>query len=83
MCLSAKEKRMTLSDGKVGKTYTVLQVQMKQQNIARRLEALGILEMTRVQVLNTKKGGAFIIKVRGTRLAIGRSIAQGIMVREA
>ena len=37
---------MTLSEGKVGEIYTVLEVQMEQKNIVRRLEALGILEMT-------------------------------------
>ena len=73
---------MTLSEGKVGEIYTVLEVQMEQKNIVRRLEALGILEMTKIQVLNTKRGGAFIIKVRGTRLAVGKRIAQGIIIKE-
>ena len=73
---------MTLSEGKVGEIYNVLEVQMEQKNIVRRLEALGILEMTKIQVLNTKRGGAFIIKVRGTRLAVGKSIAQGIIIKE-
>ena len=73
---------MTLSEGKVGEIYTVLEVQMEQKNIVRRFEALGILEMTKIQVLNTKRGGAFIIKVRGTRLAVGKSIAQGIIIKE-
>ncbi len=73
---------MTLSEGKVGEIYTVLEVQMEQKNIVRRLEALGILEMTKIPVLNTKRGGAFIIKVRGTRLAVGKSIAQGIIIKE-
>ena len=73
---------MTLSEGKVGEIYTVLEVQMEQKIIVRRLEALGILEMTKIQVLNTKRGGAFIIKVRGTRLAVGKSIAQGIIIKE-
>ena len=33
-------------------------------------------------VRNRKKDGALIIRVRGTRLAIGRHISQGIDVEE-
>ena len=50
--------------------------------MTRRLEALGLNEMTKLQIQNSKRGGAFIIKVRGTRLAIGKRIAQGIEVEE-
>lgn len=73
---------MTLYEGKVGSVYEVRGISLKQNSITRRLEALGLNEMTRLQLLNRKRGGAFIIKVRGTRLAIGRCIAQGIEVDE-
>ena len=53
---------------------------MEQFNLNRRLQALGMNERTVVQKLNAKHGGACIIKVRGTRLAIGKHIAQGIEV---
>lgn len=73
---------MTLYEGKIGSTYEVKGIHLQQNSVTRRLEALGLNEMTRLQVLNRKRGGAFIIKVRGTRLAVGRCIAQGIEVDE-
>ena len=53
-----------------------------EEGITRRLQALGLNDGTVVTVLNRKKNGALIIRVRGTRLAIGRHISQGIEVRE-
>ena len=50
--------------------------------LTRRLQALGLNDGTVVTVLNRKKGGALIIRVRGTRLALGRRICQGIEVEE-
>ena len=37
---------------------------------------------TEVHVLNNKKSGSIIMKVRGTRFAIGKRIAEGILVEE-
>ena len=48
----------------------------------RRLEVLGMLEGTRITVVNRKKKGAMIVKIRGTRFAVGRSIAECIEVKE-
>ena len=71
---------MKLSDGVMGKTYLVVQVA---ERITRRLEALGINEGIPVLVMNRKKNGTVIIKVRGTWLALGTKIASGIEVKEA
>jgi ferrous iron transport protein A len=73
---------MTLYDGKVDGRYIVEEVNVK-ENITRRLEALGINEGTTIEVLNRKKKGAMVIKVRGTRLALGKSIVDDIIVKEA
>lgn len=73
---------MTLCDGKVGKTYTIQEITIEEQNIVRRLEALGVNDLTDITILNKKKSSAFIIMVRGTRLAIGRHIAEGITIKE-
>lgn len=70
---------MTLLDTQKGKWYQVKGI-IERENVQRRLEALGILEGTRVQVLNQKKSGSTIIRVRGTRWALGRDIAGGIQV---
>ena len=73
---------MKLHEGDIGKTYIVYSIMVK-DTITRRLEALGVNEMTPVTLLNKKGSGTVIIKVRGTRLALGRKISEGIEVKEA
>lgn len=73
---------MKLHEGEIGKTYIVYSV-MVDDTITRRLEALGVNEMTPVTLMNKKGSGTVIIKVRGTRLALGRRISAGIEIREA
>lgn len=72
---------MNLLDTEKGCWYRVLDIAEK-ENVQRRLEALGILSGTRVQILNQKKNGSTIIRVRGTRWALGRDIAGGILVED-
>lgn len=73
---------MKLQEGEIGKTYMVQSI-LVDDIIARRLEALGVNEQTPVIIMNKKGSGTLIIKVRGTRLALGRKIADGIEVKEA
>jgi ferrous iron transport protein A len=73
---------MKLYEGEIGKTYIVYSVIVK-AGITRRLEALGVTELTPVTLMNKKGSGTVIIKVRGTRLALGRKISEGIEIREA
>lgn len=73
---------MKLYEGKIGHSYEVLAVTIDEA-VTRRLEALGVNENTRISVLNRKQSGSMIIKVRGTRLALGRKITGGIEVKEA
>lgn len=70
---------MTLYEGTMNEEYQLTGMYMNEE-ILRRLEALGMNDGTRVTVLNRKKHGAMIIKVRGTRLALGRKLAQQIEV---
>lgn len=72
---------MKLNEGAVGQTYIVQSVQVD-DTITRRLEALGVNELTPVTVLNKKGSGSVIIKVRGTRLAFGKRISEGIEIKE-
>ena len=72
---------MRLIEGQMGQSYIVESMELPLQT-GRRLEALGMTEGTSVDVLNRKKKGALIIKVRGTRFAIGKSIAAHITIRE-
>lgn len=70
---------MTLDNGAVGGTYTVEKIDLPDQ-VEHRLEALGMTLGTKVSVLGSKDRGTLILKVRGTRFAIGRGITARIEV---
>ena len=70
---------MTLFEGMKDREYEV-QGLFVEEKITRRLQALGLNDGTRLRVLNRKKNGAMIIAVRGTRLAMGKHISDGIEV---
>lgn len=72
---------MSLLDGKIGNFYRVEDLQLERA-VGGRLEALGLTIGTVIKVLNNKRSGSVIFKVRGTRLAIGKEIAAAILVRE-
>lgn len=80
MTETGMRKIMKIAEGTVREEYIVTDIQME-ENIMRRLEALGINSGTRLKLMNRKKNGTVIIKVRGTRWAVGRDIAEGIEVR--
>ena len=63
-----------LNECEIGGRYVVAGVQVD-EGITRRLEALGVNEGTPVNILNKKGSGSVIIKVRGTRLALGRRLS--------
>ena len=70
---------MTLDKSTVGGTYTVEKIDLPDQ-VEHRLEALGMTLGTKVSVLGRKDRGTLILKVRGTRFAIGRGITGRIEV---
>ena len=72
---------MTLREGTIGNKYQVKEIQLEDK-VKRRLQMLGMTKGTGVQVLNNKKSGSIIMKVRGTRFAIRKRIAEGILVEE-
>ena len=71
---------MPLSEGKVGGCYEVLEIILPIQ-MEKRLEALGMTRGTRISVLNCKGHGILIVRIRGTRFALGRNITKNITVR--
>ena len=72
---------MKLKDGSIGRGYIVEKVMLELETECR-LEALGLLPGTRIMILNKKSHGAMIIFIRGARFAIGRGIADKIIVGE-
>ena len=72
---------MNVSQAQKGRTYLVKKVNLE-GNIERRLEMLSMTDQVKLMVLNKKNQGAVIIKVRGTRFAIGKEIADAIEIEE-
>lgn len=72
---------MQLNEGEMGKRYEVQDMHLALET-ERRMEALGMTRGTVVTVMNKKRRGAVIIKVRGTRFALGRNIVDNIQVKE-
>ena len=72
---------MTLYEAKKDGKYTIEGLSVE-PSITRRLQALGLNDGTRIQVLNRKRHGALIVKVRGTRLALGKHISSNIEIQE-
>lgn len=74
------EAELKLNDGAVNGFYRVVAIENLELSIERRLEAIGLTSGTNITILNKKKKGALIVKVRGTRFAVGYHIAQGIEI---
>ncbi len=70
---------MYLSEGIINNSYIVKNIYLDEA-AKRRLEVLGMVGGTPLEILTRKKNAAMIVKVRGTRFAIGREFAQGIEV---
>jgi ferrous iron transport protein A len=75
------EEYMTLNLAVIGGVYLIEDMKLPQKT-EKRLEALGMTHGTKIQVINTKDRGTMIVKVRGTRFAIGRDISANIDVTE-
>lgn len=72
---------MTLYEAIKDKEYTIEGLYVDEAH-TRRLQALGLNDGTRIKVLHRKRKGALIIKVRGTRLALGRRLSSNIEIKE-
>ena len=72
---------MTLKQGKNQLTYRVESLDIELA-LERRLEALGLTEGSLITILNNDKKGSLTARVRGTRFALGRRIADHITVTE-
>ncbi|HIY19439.1 MAG TPA: ferrous iron transport protein A [Candidatus Blautia avistercoris] len=73
---------MRLSEGEIGGRYQVQSIQLPVP-MEKHLEALGMTRGTTVSVLNSKNQGVLIVKVRGTRFAMGKNITKNIEVKTA
>ena len=72
---------MKLREAQTEKTYTVTGMSLP-VDMEHRLQALGLTCGSRILVMNRKRHGAMIVKIRGTRFAVGRMLAENIEVGE-
>ncbi len=73
---------MYLSEAGKGKTYLVKRIDLPFET-QRRLEALGMTDNASISVLNRKGKGILIVRLRGTRFALGYNITKNIQIEEA
>ena len=73
---------MLLKDIGVGQSCVVEHMELPFQ-IQRRLEALGMTRQAEISVVNRKGKGILIVKLRGSRFALGYQVARHITVRAA
>lgn len=73
---------MTLKNARIGGRYMVNSIELDTVTV-RRLGALGLTKGTGIKLLNRNHGGSVIIMVRGSRLAIGKKIAESIEMEES
>ncbi len=65
----------------IGETCRVEKINLPFQ-IERRLQALGMIRDTTISVLNRKGKGIMIIKLRGSRFALGYQMTKNIEVKK-
>ena len=72
---------MVLSDAKTGQNYKIEKIELDLK-VRRRLQVLGMTQGTKISILNKKVSGPMIIKVRGTRFAVGKRFCDGIFLED-
>ncbi len=73
---------MFLKDVNTGQNCIIEDIDLPFQ-MEQRLQALGMTKDTEISVLNRKGKGIMIIKLRGTRLALGYNMTKNIAVKKA
>ena len=82
MLILREVRLMLLKDAQIGDICIVENINLPFQ-MERRLESLGMTTETPVSIVNRKGRGILIIKLRGTRFALGYNITKNIEVRRA
>ena len=78
----ANNKIFTLADVLPGRKYRIIKIDGGCK-LNCRLCALGLNPNEVIYVFSKSRGGPLCIKIKGTKFAIGRGMAQKIIVREA
>ena len=70
---------MKLKEGKKGQTYTVKTINAE-ESLERRLRMLGLTDGSFISILGKKRCGSMVVKIRGTRFALGSAVSSAIEV---
>jgi ferrous iron transport protein A len=71
---------MPLVMARAGEVVTVVGVRGG-WGLQRRLADMGLTPNVRIRLINSQVAGPVVIELRGSRLALGRGVAQKIMVK--
>lgn len=71
---------MPLAIARPGETVTVIGVRAG-RGLLRRLADMGLTPGIQIRVINSQMPGPVLIDLRGSRVALGRGVAQKVMVR--
>ena len=74
-----EKEAMPLSMVAVGRKVRLVSIDAG-QGLRSRLAAMGLVKNTEISVVNNSHPGPFVINVKGTKVMLGRGMAQKIMV---
>lgn len=72
-------KDMPLAMARPGELVTVIGVRAG-WGLQRRLADMGLIPGTQIRVINSQMSGPVLIELRGSRVGLGRGVAQKVMV---
>lgn len=81
MDILANKKIITLAQAKKGRQYMILEIKGG-RGINSHLNAIGVIPCEIVTVINKSAGGPMTISAKGIRIALGRGMAQKILINE-
>lgn len=70
---------MLLSEGIKGDSFIIISIE-SEFKIKKRLQDMGLTQGVKVKIMSFYSNNAFILNVRGSRVVIGRDIAEKIIV---
>ena len=78
--VSLKEKAMKLNELKESENGEVLFMKISNYKTLARINAIGIVPGERVKLIRKIKNGPLIVKIKNTKISIGKEIANNVMV---
>lgn len=71
---------MTLDEGKNKQIFIVDDI-VQCNKMKKRLQDMGLTKGTKIKILSNNTGGSFILNIRGSRVVIGKTVAEKIFVK--